>query len=69
MVTPIKTFTSVSTMFMSIMSMSTMCMNGRGCVAFRGEEKDGTEEEDVMVTTINRVNIVQSASGRYEADI
>ena len=32
-------------MFMSIMSMSTMCMNGRGCVAFRGEEKDGTEEE------------------------
>ena len=48
MVTPIKTFTSVSTMFMSIMSMSTMCMNGRGCVAFRGEEKDGTEEEEGM---------------------
>ena len=37
-------------MFMSIMSMSTMCMNGRGCVAFRGEEKDGTEEE-VMLTS------------------
>ena len=30
---------------MSTMSMTTMSMSGRGCVALGREEKDGTEEE------------------------
>ena len=28
--------------------MSTMSMSGKGCMAIRGEEKDGTEEEEGM---------------------
>ena len=29
--------------------MSTMSMSGKGCMAIRGEEKDGTEEEGIFV--------------------
>ena len=36
---------------MSTMSMTTMSMSGRGCVALGREEKDGTEEEGFFLRT------------------
>ena len=51
---------------MSTMSMTTMSMSGRGCVALGREEKDGTEEEGFFLRTTTTDDGILNANYNYK---